>query len=215
MARSPRWSALWRRLGAVDDGLAVLHQLERHYADPGRHYHDLRHLDQVLATFDELRDACERPDEAELALWLHDVVWQRRPDDEEQSADWAVARMAEAGIAPVCQERVAALIRATRHEGPARDADEAVVLDADLAVLGAEPAAFDAYEADIRQEYADVSDADFRRGRAAVLRRFLSRPAIYATAPMRSRREAQARANLERSLASLERGAVGGDAGTP
>ncbi len=73
--RRARWEALWRRLGATppDDAFTAL---ERQYSAPGRHYHTLAHLDAVLATFDELRHLAPNPDVAELALWLHDVVWE-------------------------------------------------------------------------------------------------------------------------------------------
>jgi predicted metal-dependent HD superfamily phosphohydrolase len=203
--RRARWLALWRRLGAATDGEAELAEIERRYADPGRHYHTLEHLDACLARLDELRACCERPDEAELALWLHDLVWSPRgTDDEAASAAWAEARLRGAGIAPEAVSRVAALIRATRHDAPPHSPDAAVVLDADLAILGAGPEDFDRYEAQVRAEYAHVPDEAFRAGRARILRRFLDRPSVYATAPMRAAREWAAQVNLGRSLARLE-----------
>jgi len=45
-----------------------------------------------------------------------------------------------------------------------------------------------------------VDDDAFRKGRSAILQRFLDRPAIYATPAMRSRYEEPARQNLRRSL---------------
>ena len=52
-------------------------------------------------------------------------------------------------------------------------------MDIDLAILGQPQAVFDAYEKAVRAEYAFVSDEQFRVGRAAVLRSFLERPAIF------------------------------------
>jgi predicted metal-dependent HD superfamily phosphohydrolase len=51
-----------------------------------------------------------------------------------------------------------------------------------------------------RKEYAHVPDFFFRRGRAKILNQFLARPAIYSTPYFRKRFEAQARANIERTL---------------
>jgi predicted metal-dependent HD superfamily phosphohydrolase len=86
-------------------------------------------------------------------------------------------------------------------EGPGTN-DTAVVLDADLAILAAEPSRYQAYATGVRAEYAHVDDASWRTGRTRVLRAFLERPAIYLTAPMQ-RQEHRARANLAAELSSL------------
>lgn len=78
-----------------------------------------------------------------------------------------------------------------------------MLVDADLAILGAEPARFEEYEADIRQEYRWVPSFLYRRKRRALLREFLERPAIFCTAGFRQKYEAAARRNLERSLEAL------------
>ena len=52
-----------------------------------------------------------------------------------------------------------------------------MLLDADLAVLGSEPAAYQAYVTGVRAEYGHVDDAAWATGRAAVLRGLLDRPA--------------------------------------
>jgi predicted metal-dependent HD superfamily phosphohydrolase len=203
--RRARWLALWRRLGAQGDGAAAHDELVRHWAEPGRHYHTLEHLDACLATFDDLAPLCDHPDEAEAALWCHDVIWSAHgTDDEGESAAWAEACLGAARVAPDTVARIADLVRATRHGRAARSADEAVVLDADLAILGADPAAFDRYEAQVRAEYAHVPEAAFRAARARILRRFLERPAIFGTSAMRAGREWAAQANLGRSLLRLE-----------
>jgi predicted metal-dependent HD superfamily phosphohydrolase len=78
-----------------------------------------------------------------------------------------------------------------------------MLLDADLAVLGADEAAYDRYAAAIRREYAWVPEDRYRAGRARVLEDFLGRPQVYHTAAMRSRAEDRARANLRREVAAL------------
>ena len=85
---------------------------------------------------------------------------------------------------------MAALVIATAgHEPPGGiDPDAAsVVLDADLAILAAEPAAYSAYVAGVRAEYSHIDDAGWRAGRAAVLAELLRRSEIYRSPPMRER----------------------------
>ncbi len=75
--------------------------------------------------------------------------------------------------------------------------------DADLWVLAAEPDRFDAYCAQVRDEYAAVPEAAYALGRRAVLEPFLNRPHVYATAHAREQWEPAARVNLARELARL------------
>jgi predicted metal-dependent HD superfamily phosphohydrolase len=194
-----RWNALWERLGATPPEEAFS-ELEACYSSPGRHYHTLAHLDAVLAAFDRLRHLAPDPDVAELALWLHDVVWEPMRDDcEQRSVEWAMERLpAVPGLAPL-----PGLILETRHlAAPSVDPNAAVVRDADLAILASDEATFDAYERAVRAEYAMIQEEDFRRGRARILADFASRRPLFFT-PVMQAREPQARANLARSLSAL------------
>ena len=97
----------------------------------------------------------------------------------------------------------------TQHgaEGqPAAGRDTGVLLDADLAILGAAPQRYARYAADIRREYAWVRDAEYRAGRAAVLEQFLARPRIYHAQMMYDEGEQRARENLRAELAALRSG---------
>jgi predicted metal-dependent HD superfamily phosphohydrolase len=202
-ARLARWEALWSRLGAAGSP-AELSRLERHYGEQGRHYHTLHHLDAVLGTFDSLRHLAAHPDEAELALWFHDVIWQALVDDcEERSAQWGRAVMERAGLADAQCRLVEGLVLETRHLPAASvNADAAVVRDADLAILAAPPDVFATYEQAIRKEYAMVRDPEFRTGRAGILSGFASRDPLFFTPAMQAR-TAAARANLAAAIARL------------
>ena len=92
----------------------------------------------------------------------------------------------------------------TRHAAEPVGIDAQVLVDADLSILGAQPARFQEYEAQVRSEYGWVPDATFRATRAKILKAFLGRPHLFCTAPFRERYEAQARRNLQHSLVSLE-----------
>lgn len=199
------WQRLWGELGArsVDGGL--LNRLVAAYSERQRHYHTLQHLRECFAHFDAAAPLARRPAEVELALWFHDAVYDpQRQDNEERSAAWAAESVRAAGCADDVAERVAGLVLATRtHVAAADDPDARLLLDVDLAILGAAPARFAESSRQVRAEYAHVPDAAFRAGRARVLAGFLQRPRIYVTDVFRDALEERARANLQQALEAL------------
>ena len=180
----------------------------RRYAEPHRAYHVLAHIERCLDELDEARHLASDADAVEAALWFHDAVYETdRRDNEERSARLAEEALARAGVEAARRARIADLVMATRHDAPAQETgaraiDERLIADIDLAILGADVPEFERYEAAIRDEYAAVPPEMFRAGRAAILRRFLNRRAIYSTDEFRNRYEARARMNLARSVAA-------------
>ena len=193
----------WRALGG-DDAAAVHTDLVRRYAAGDRGYHDLDHVAACLGWAADVREELSDAAAVEVALWFHDAV-HGGDDDVGASADLFERTAGAAGIDAPAIARVRALIEATRHDGSNLAGDAAFVADIDLAILGSDPARFDRYEAGVRREYAHVDDATYRRARAAILRGFLERLAIYRTDRFSRRLEAQARENLERSIRKLAR----------
>jgi predicted metal-dependent HD superfamily phosphohydrolase len=168
----------------------------------GRGYHDLRHLQEVLARIDEL--GAGGSTEIVLAAWFHDAVYDGGPDDEEHSA-----RLAETELAgePVDVDEVARLVRLTATHDPAPgDHAGEVLCDADLAILAATPERYAAYAAGVRRDFAHVPDADFRAGRLAVLTELAGRGALFRTEHARRVWEPLARANLAREISALTSG---------
>jgi predicted metal-dependent HD superfamily phosphohydrolase len=205
------WTGLWRRLGARSDPRPWHLTVHRAYTEPHRHYHTREHIARTLGLLDAVSARLSDPAAAELAVWLHDVVYNpRAPDNEERSAALAGEMLADGSVAPPVIERVRALILATRHGGAVEapeDHDARYVVDADLSILGATPVAFDRYERQVRQEYLFVAEPEWRARRAELLRRFLQRPRLFET-PEFASFEAPARANLERSIDRLVAGAA-------
>ena len=176
-------------------------ELLRRYAEPHRHYHDQRHLREVLDAVDRLGHHADDLEAVRLAAWFHDAVYDPRADDNEDRS----AALAQASMPPPLAEEVARLVRLTAQHDPALgDHNGAVLCDADLAILGAAEQRYDEYAADVRREYAHVPDGAFRTGRAAVLRRLLARDRIYCTATAYELWEDRARANLRRELSALD-----------
>ena len=198
------WSDTWRdlRLAApADDTLA---SLLTHWAQPHRRYHTLQHLRECLALFDAHRALARHAGEVALAVWFHDAIYDTsRHDNEAASADWAARVLVQAGAAAEGVERVHAMIMATRHSQAPATPDERLLVDIDLAILGAASARFDEYERQIRDEYGFVPEVLFREKRGEILRGFLERPSLFATPALSDRFEAAARANLARAIAAL------------
>jgi predicted metal-dependent HD superfamily phosphohydrolase len=184
-------------------------ELVRAYAAPDRHYHDLAHIEALLALAREHGAALSDREAVDAAIWFHDAIYDtRRHNNEARSAELAGERLR--GRADQDRiDRIATMIRATAghtlpglpDDGARRDC--ALFLDMDLAILGSEPAAFDAYEAAVRREYSWVPEPLWVEGRRKVLENFLARPAIYASPQFQASHEAAARRNLAQSLAAL------------
>jgi predicted metal-dependent HD superfamily phosphohydrolase len=201
------WQRLWRELGAARIDAGLFNQLVAAYSEGHRHYHTLQHLRECLALLEAAAALAQRPAEVEAALWFHDAVYDpHRADNEERSAEWAQRACMAAGCAADVAQRVRDLVLATRHGSPSPvtgpDAD--LLLDIDLAILGATPSRFGESSRQVRAEYGFLPEHDFRQGRAKLLRAFLERPSIYRTAVFRDAQEAQARTNLQRELVDLE-----------
>jgi len=178
--------------------------LEGRWREPQRFYHGLRHLEECLARFAEVRALAQDADVVEAALWFHDAIYDaRRDDNEARSAALARAMLEQRGVDSARIARVESIILATRHAFPSADPDAQLTCDIDLAVLGADEARFDEYERDVRAEYSWVPMPIFRVKRAEILMRFLASPRIFQTEWFHSRLDDAARDNLSRSLEAL------------
>jgi len=212
-----RWRTLGVDLGVTgsagasswDDGGERL--LEA-YGAAGRAYHGLDHLVAVLDLLERLWPHPDRPVPAAVraAAWFHDAIYDpRRADDEVRSAAWARSALGAAGAAAAA-DLAARLVEATAGHRLTADLvatpGAACFLDADLAILGAAPAAYDRYVGAIRIEYAHLDEAAFATGRLAVLNDLAARPHLYLSGRGRARFEAAARANLAREIDGLRSG---------
>ncbi len=184
----------------------ILDDLLARYGEPHRRYHTVEHLDEALDRADHLANRAGDPTVVCLALWFHDAVYRLRPgQDEADSADLAETVLADGGVDAERRTDVARLVRLTAGHGPVGpdDRDGAVVIDADLGILAAEPARYDRYVADVRAEHGAVDDEAWRVGRARVLRGLLDRPRLFLTDGLGPDADPRARANLARELAGL------------
>ena len=190
------------RVRSADEPL--FHELIACYSEPHRKYHTIQHLEECFGKWPAVRADAIHPPEVEVALWLHDAIYDvRRQDNEEKSAQWARDIVLRAGLESAVAERVYALVMATRHNAVPEETDARILVDIDLSILGAAPDRFDEYERQIREEYCWVPGLLFRRNRRKILESLRARSRIFATDFFFDTCEAMARANLDRSIRQL------------
>ena len=183
--------------------------LEAAYATPARAYHNLHHVEEVLRHFDEVvaGPGWRRPSEVYLAVLYHDAIYEAgRRDNESRSAEMAVEHIARwLPSAGVDTARVVELIDLTARHGTLSpgdvDDEAALFLDCDMAILGAEPSVFDAYDRGIAAEYrGHVPGWLFRTNRRRFLKGLLARERIFLSDFFHQRYDAPARQNLRRAV---------------
>ena len=204
MTSLARWQSLWRKLGASEPNDGLFHQLVECYLEPHRKYHTMQHLEECFAHFERVCSFAERAGEVGLALWFHDAIYNtKRKDNEKRSAEWAHDSVVSAGLTDVQASRIYELVMTTMHNAVPVGKDATVLVDIDLAILGADSARFEEYESQIREEYSWVPAALYRTARRNILQEFANRQSIYSTEYFRASYEARARDNIARSLALL------------
>lgn len=199
-----------RKRWPLKDADELRESLLASYSEPGRHYHDTRHLTEVLEALKDLQRAGNEFDDVAvgLAAWYRRCVFTGDRDDDERSAVRAEDELFRRA-APSLVREVGRLIRETETLEPEPgDANAAALVDAVLAVLKSPRERYDEYARDVRAEYSHLSDKEFRHGRKIVVKGLLARERIYHSEHGCQEWEAAARANLERELATLRGGAV-------
>lgn len=201
-----RWQTLMHNL-AGQPSLDTYQQLVCAYSEPHRYYHTAPHIDACLDHFDRVKALAQAPAVLEMALWFHDAVYQTQSNQNEQdSADWAIRFLQQAGTKADQCHQVHHLIMATAAHETHGDPDTALMVDIDLAILGQNPQTFADFETQIRHEYAWVPIAEYCQRRSQILETFVQRPQLYQTAYFHERYEAMARSNLKAAIQHLQAG---------
>jgi predicted metal-dependent HD superfamily phosphohydrolase len=191
---------------------------------PGRTFHNLKHLVDVLARVDELNEETHEPDLVRLAAWYHGAIFDaadrkayanRGGEDEIASARLAYDELIELGVSEHKAHRVHDLVVAlVRHNPNPHDVDCAVLCDADLAMLASEPQRYKAYLHDVRAEYAHLPVHDYVQARLRILDKLLGRPSLFSS-PMGAAWEEAARQNLQAERHRLTKELAALDAAEP
>ena len=202
-----RFQSLWQRCliaGATDASADIHQRLVDGYNEPQRRYHTLAHIDHCLSMFDQCKSLAINPDALEIAVWFHDAIFvPGKPDNEALSAE--LYRDLSAGVhTDEFRELVGRLIMATLHnELSLDDSDAAYMVDIDLSSFGLPWEEFLRDSRHLREESAELSDADYFQKQGAFRSCLLSRPHFYQTDFFRQLYEQQARDNLAKYFDQL------------
>ncbi|MFA6436611.1 MAG: hypothetical protein WC242_00635 [Candidatus Paceibacterota bacterium] len=187
------------------EAIKLFEKIVGEYQAEDRAYHNLEHIENLLAFLKEREADIKELNGIKLAAWFHDVVHDTSMrDNDDKSALFAKNYLEQIGVPDEVVEYVVALIQATAgHRVIEDNPDSAIFMDGDLAILGSSEEIYDQYAAKIRKEYEWVSEDQYRAERIKVLKGFLERPRIYITERANKELEQQARKNIEREIAML------------
>jgi predicted metal-dependent HD superfamily phosphohydrolase len=173
----------------------ILVDLTSRYCEPHRVFHTLRRIADMLMNARDLALS----DEQVLAIWYHDAIHDvRSRSNAADSAALAGEQLFHAGYPLASIRTVERIVLDTiTHEASLEEAR--IVLDLDLATLGAPWDAFAASSALIRAEHPHQDDATYALERSQVFLELLERPHIFHTS-WGERLEEQARSNLARAI---------------
>jgi predicted metal-dependent HD superfamily phosphohydrolase len=188
---------------ALIDGF--FNEIERKYSTTRRHYHNLQHLQALLAFCETYADQLKDPDVVAFSVFYHDIIYYvLRKDNEPRSARLAVKRLQALAVPPEKIEQVKLYIEATQTHAitaaVTHTGDLQLFLDFDMSILGAHWAAYEAYTQQVRREYRIYPDNIYYPGRKQFLQHCLQAEHIFQTAVFRDQYEAKARANMAREL---------------
>jgi predicted metal-dependent HD superfamily phosphohydrolase len=184
---------------------SLFNALVERYSERARAYHNLSHIQSLLALSESLLDKIQNRDEHYFAIWFHDVIYDtQRADNEEKSAEFAAEALARLAVTEQSITVTREMILATKHHRAAGLSwDMKVFLDLDTSILGAPEEIYEEYSRAIRKEYSWVPDAMYREGRMKVLNDFLSRDRIYHTEEISAKYETRARRNIAEEIRGL------------
>ncbi|MBP9757579.1 MAG: N-methyl-D-aspartate receptor NMDAR2C subunit [Candidatus Pacebacteria bacterium] len=202
-----RWRRLWIDRAAPDPTMTdeAFERLYLLYTDPARGYHGLDHIRFCLDEFETVRHLARHKHALEAAIWWHDVIYDpKRGDNEQKSMEFAEQELVSFGESPHFIAKVSGNIMATVHKGGIIDTDQQLICDIDLAGLGTPN--FEIMRANsrgIRKEYSFYPEADYVKGRTAILNGFADRDSMYYTPHFRAKYTEQAKQNIRREVAEL------------
>jgi len=204
-----QWISLTSRYASLPSVIeSLFNSLVERYSEGARVYHNLSHIQSLLAMSESLSDKAQDRGALCFAIWFHDVIYDtQRSDNEEKSAEFAVEALASLGVPEQTIVTTREMILATKHHrGADLSWDMKAFLDLDTSILGAPGEIYEEYSRAIRKEYSWVPDVLYREGRMKILNDFLGRERIYHTEEINANYEAQARHNIAEEIKALSGG---------
>ena len=177
-------------------------QLTKVYSGASRHYHNLIHLEEMIACFETYKIQLQFPDEVLYSIFYHDIIYKStRKDNELKSAELAVDLLPN--NTTVNKQIIFDMILATKDHISKGIEDEKWLIDFDLRILAKDWEDYEIYFKQIRKEYSIYPDFLYNPGRKKALEHFLENENIYQTQTFRELFEAKARQNIKKEISLL------------
>jgi len=117
--------------------------LASHYTEAHRHYHNLTHIDRMLSYLDSVAPGHIA---IELAIWFHDVIYNPLArDNEARSADFFVEQFGNTVTVSLAETVHRLIIATDPKRSRSGEADENLLIDIDLSILGSPPEYYEKY----------------------------------------------------------------------
>ncbi len=176
-------------------------EIESNYSEKSRHYHTLKHLENLFLQLEEVKTEIRDWDVVLFALFYHDAIYNAsKSNNEEASAELATVRLEQLNVPSEIIEKVEEMILATKAHVVSQHPDINLFTDADLSILGSDWDTYSEYAKNVRKEYHIYPDLIYHPGRRKVLRHFLEMERIFKTDVFYEKFEIQARANINHEL---------------
>mgnify|MGYP002349283385 CR=1 FL=1 len=176
------------------------------YCSKNRYYHTFTHINnmlKVLNSFGIIKNDEVCDDKLILAAIYHDAVYNPQKNDNEDKSSLLMERHLNFFAVDEEINLIKKYILATKTHQKTDDEAVNLFIDADMSVLGASAAEYKKYAAQIRKEYAFMSDEQFKKGRLAFLEKTLLCP--FCTELFRAELQENAQTNMQNEIESLRK----------
>ncbi|MFA9212540.1 MAG: hypothetical protein ACEQSR_01660 [Candidatus Methylacidiphilales bacterium] len=180
-------------------------EIEQHYAEPTRHYHNLKHIASVYSKLSAIKDFLADWDMVQFSIFYHDIFYNTHKNDNElNSALLAKSTMQKLTIDVSKIDAVFNQIIATKSHQNTNDTDTNYFTDADLSILGESSDNYRVYSEQIKAEYIQYANEVYISGRIKVLNHFLEMERIFKTPHFYNLYEIKAKQNVENEIKLLK-----------
>lgn len=185
------------------------------YSAPGRHYHNLDHINWCLAELEQCSThfglSADEIEILKIAIWWHDAVYNPYSKlNEVNSANLFHKNCTDNFIDRMNKPKMHAImdmiLLTARHTSCLSLSNqlEQILLDIDLASLGYDHTTFLRNNGNIRKEYYFVDQETYCKASISFLQTMLEKKRIYYTDYFYDKYEQQARSNMEWQVSFLK-----------
>lgn len=180
-------------------------EIEQHYAETTRHYHNLTHIAAVYSKLSAIKDLLVNWDMVQFSIFYHDIFYNTHKNDNElNSALLAKNNLQKLTIDVSKIDAMFNQIIATKSHQNTNDSDTNYFTDADLSILGESWDNYRVYSEQIKAEYIQYANEVYIPGRIKVLNHFLEMERIFKTTHFYNLYEIKAKQNLENEIKLLK-----------